>query len=366
MRILAGAHIDAVQRRHSPGTLRDRPRRSARAAWARSTRRATRGSTAPSPSRCCRRRSSPTPQCARAVRARGARHRGAEPSAHLHALRRRPPGRRRLPRDGVPRGRDAAPTGSRAAVCRSSRRCDCAIEIADALDSAHRAGIVHRDLKPGNIMLTTSRREAARLRPGEARGAERRRAGPSDVDTRAAESPAQGAIIGTLQYMAPEQVEGREADARTRHLRLRRRALRDGDRPAGVRRATQAALIAAILYADPPPPSSIVPALSPAFDHFVRRCLAKNPDDRWQSAHDVLLELRWLEQERLLVAPPRRRRPRRRSNAAGSRALAVALAALAGNRVPPALEPDRACPVTGRDSTWRCPTRSGSTGQTGR
>ena len=110
----------------------------------------------------------------------------------------------------------ARPARARAR-CRSSRRCAYGVEIADALDKAHRQGIVHRDLKPGNVMLTKSGVEAARLRPGQGDGA----GGAAVRADVAADGPAprtstqEGTILGTFQYMAPEQLEGKDADART-------------------------------------------------------------------------------------------------------------------------------------------------------
>jgi eukaryotic-like serine/threonine-protein kinase len=202
----------------------------------------------------------------------------------------------------------------------------CAIEISEALSAAHAAGIVHRDLKPGNIILT--RTGAKLLDFGLAKPRREAPAGISDLDTQQPITGA-GAMAGTLQYMSPEQVEGREADARSDIFALGTVVYEmvTGRRPFEGR--SQASLIAAILYADPPVPSAIVPAVSPAFDYFVRSCLCKNPDDRWQSAHDVLLELRWLEQERLLVAPPATPEPVRRTSLGWFVALAVSLVAVA-------------------------------------
>jgi eukaryotic-like serine/threonine-protein kinase len=200
------------------------------------------------------------------------------------------------------------------------------IEISEALSAAHAAGIVHRDLKPGNIILTKT--GAKLLDFGLAKPRREAPAGLSDVDTHQPIT-GDGALTGTLQYMSPEQVEGREADARSDLFALGTviYEMVTGRRPFDGR--SQASLIAAILYADPPPPSSIVSALSPGFDYFVRSCLCKNPEDRWQSAHDALLELRWLEQERLLITPAAAPAATvRRRNAGWYVALAVALAAV--------------------------------------
>ena len=163
-------------------------------------------------------------------------------------------------------------------------------QIAHGLDAAHRAGVVHRDLKPGNIMLTKS--GAKLLDFGLAKSAV---AAPGlDGATIQKGLTQEGTILGTFQYMAPEQLEGEPADARTDIFALGcvlyemitgRRAFEG---------KTRTSLIAAIVSSEPAPVSAVAPLTPPALEHVVRRCLAKEPDDRWQSAHDVAAELEWI------------------------------------------------------------------------
>jgi serine/threonine protein kinase/Tol biopolymer transport system component len=182
-----------------------------------------------------------------------------------------------------------------------------AAEIAHALDAAHRRGIVHRDLKPGNVMLTKAGTKL--LDFGLAKLAENDNAagvGLGDGATRTSPLTSQGAILGTLHYMSPEQLEGREVDARSDihafgavlfEMLCGRRAF-EGQSQAGI--------IAAIIGADPPSLSTLADARTTlpvvahrALDRLVAKCLAKNPDDRWQSAADLAAELQWINEERL-------------------------------------------------------------------
>ena len=172
-------------------------------------------------------------------------------------------------------------------------------EIASALDRAHHGGIIHRDLKPGNIMLTKG---GAKLldfglaKPSVAIGSGSHAMDPSLMDGATEQKPltAEGAIVGTFQYMAPEQLEGSDADVRSDifafgailyEMTTGRRAFEG---------KTKASLIASILDRQPQPISELQPLTSPALERVIRTALAKDPDDRWQTAHDLLLELRWI------------------------------------------------------------------------
>lgn len=170
-----------------------------------------------------------------------------------------------------------------------------AIEIAQALDHAHRHDIVHRDLKPANIILTRSGIKLldfglAKFQASPSRGG----VIVSSAPTESAELTGKGTIIGTLQYMAPEQLEGREADGRTDIFAFGAVIYEMATGRKAFAGKSQASLIAAILRVEPRPMSELQPVAPPALERVVKTCLAKDPDERWQTAHDLMLELRWI------------------------------------------------------------------------
>ncbi|MEE9471683.1 MAG: serine/threonine-protein kinase, partial [Gemmatimonadota bacterium] len=168
------------------------------------------------------------------------------------------------------------------------------IEIADALDKAHRQGIIHRDLKPSNIMLTKS--GAKLLDFGLAKSAEP--SGPASGMTASPtmESPltAEGTIVGTFQYMSPEQIEGGQADARSDIFSFGTVLYEMATAQKAFEGKTQASLIGSIMKEEPRPIATLAPMTPPGLNRLVKTCLAKDPDERRQTMHDVLLELRWI------------------------------------------------------------------------
>ncbi len=168
-------------------------------------------------------------------------------------------------------------------------------QIASALAAAHRLDIVHRDLKPANVMLT--RAGAKLLDFGLAKTAvEAPLQLGSQMPTQGQPLTQEGMILGTFQYMAPEQLEGLEADARTDIFALGALLYEMATGRRAFEGKTRTSLIAAIVTSQPPPISSVQPVAPAALDRVVRRCLEKEPDERWQSAHDVAAELRWIRE----------------------------------------------------------------------
>jgi len=216
----------------------------------------------------------------------------------------------------------------------------CGGEIAAALDKAHRQGIVHRDLKPGNVMLT-----AAGLKVLDFGLAKAFDAGVSNDALTAlpTETPLTeaGTLLGTVQYMAPEQLEGRDADARTDIFALGVVLYEMTTGRHAFTGASRASLIGAILRDDPAPVSRLQPLAPRSLDRVVSTCLAKDPEDRWQTARDVSLQLEGIRQERsaaepFAAVPPSRRRAPLLPWAIAAAALAIAAAAILRPRPTPA------------------------------
>ena len=172
-----------------------------------------------------------------------------------------------------------------------------AIDIADALIAAHAQGIVHRDLKPANVMVTSTGVKLLDFGLARLRGPE-----PAGVSAAAMSSvsglTSEGLVFGTLPYISPEQLRGEKVDTRTDIFAFGALLyeMLTGGRPFAA--DSQAGLIAAILEHDAPPVSERQPLAPVSLDRIVQKCLAKNPDDRWQTARDLKSELVWVREGR--------------------------------------------------------------------
>jgi Tol biopolymer transport system component len=210
------------------------------------------------------------------------------------------------------------------------------IEIADALEKAHRQGIVHRDLKPGNVMLTRSGVKLLDFGLAKAMAPLRRDSGltstPTLVGSASPNLTQEGSILGTFQYMAPEQLEGRDADARTDIFAFGAVLYEMATGRKAFAGKSQASLISNIMKEEPAPISTIQPMTPPALDRVVRTCLAKDPEDRFQTAHDAKLQLQWVAEGGSQAGAPAVVTARRKSRerlAWAIAALGIALAAVA-------------------------------------
>ncbi len=213
------------------------------------------------------------------------------------------------------------------------------IQIADALDRAHRVGIIHRDLKPGNVMLSRSGAKLLDFGLARVTGLAAQPGGLPTSPTMSRPLTAEGTIVGTFQYIAPEMLEGKEPDARTDIWALgcvlyemitSRRAFEG---------KSQASLISAIMSSEPAPITQIAPLNPPALERLVKGCLAKDPDERIQTAHDVKLQLQWIAEggsQAGVPAPVAARRRHRERLAWTLVAIAAIVAAgLVGNQLRP-------------------------------
>jgi eukaryotic-like serine/threonine-protein kinase len=178
------------------------------------------------------------------------------------------------------------------------------IDVARGLDVAHRQGIVHRDLKPGNVMITKSGAKVLDFGLAKSRGEV-----SIDYEAATVQRPltSEGMIIGTFQYMAPEQLEGQQVDHRADIFALGTLLYEMATGRRAFDGKTRTSLIAAIVAADPKPIHELQPLTPAAFEHVVAKCLAKDPEERWQSAHDIASELEWIHEGLGREAGPSRR-----------------------------------------------------------
>lgn len=176
-----------------------------------------------------------------------------------------------------------------------------AIELASALEKAHRSGIIHRDLKPGNVMLTkggTKLMDFGLAKPNEFGGGSKSGvpafSAAATLASMASPVTQAGTIVGTLQYMSPEQIQGKEADPRSDIFAFGAMLYEMLTGKRAFEGKSQLSVASAVLEKDPDPVSTLQPLTPPALEQIVNTCLAKDPEDRFQSAHDLKLQLQWI------------------------------------------------------------------------
>jgi eukaryotic-like serine/threonine-protein kinase len=265
-------------------------------------------------------------------------------------------------------------TGSTGPGLQLDQALQYAIQIAGALDKAHCSGIVHRDLKPANVMLTKAGAKLLDFGLAKTNAPVVAASGLSMMPTTPPGVTAQGTILGTFQYMAPEQIEGLEADARTDIFAFGALLFEMLTGRTAFEGKTRASLLGAILKDEPPPVSQVQPVAPKSLDRIISTCLAKDPDDRWQSARDLGRELKWVASGAASgpaidtgPAEAGRHLPRSRVAWAVAGALGVALIAASVvvvrhvREVPPAVEPIQFTIAAPEDLQFGGPT-SGGTG----
>jgi eukaryotic-like serine/threonine-protein kinase len=169
-----------------------------------------------------------------------------------------------------------------------------AAQIADALAKAHKLGFVHRDLKPANVMLTKTGAKLMDFGLAKQSGPAPLATALTEMTMEQAKLTSEGMLVGTFQYMAPEQLEGKEADARADIFALGELIYEMATGAPAFTGKSRASQIAAILTTQPPPMEALQPLTPVSLGRIVKKCLAKDPEERWQSASDLAAELKWI------------------------------------------------------------------------